>query len=161
MYEDAIDLDTKTPRSVTNTYTKEGSRLFRSACSGGKPCLILPHDPDDHALHLHLVWIDHQRLHRRVGRLEAHAAVLAVELFQRDIEPAKQRDHHLAIVGGLAILDDDEVAVADLLVDHRVALDAKHVGVALAGQRLRHGDRLVARDRLDRCARGHKSKKPD
>ena len=52
----------------------------------------------------------------------------------------------------LAVLDDDEVAVADLLVDHRVALDAQHVGVALADEILRHRNGLGAGDRFDRHA---------
>jgi hypothetical protein len=90
--------------------------------------------------------------HRRVGRLQPHLPVLAVELLQRDVGAAEQRDHHLAVVGRLPILDDDEVAVADLLVDHRVALDPQDVRVALADQRFGHGDRLVARDGLDGTA---------
>ena len=87
--------------------------------------------------------IEEDRLHRRVGGLQANAAVVAVELLQRDVRAADERDHHLAVVGRLAILDDDEVAVADLLVDHRVALDAQHVGFALADEVLGHGDGLA------------------
>src|SRR5690606_37571854 len=44
---------------------------------------------------------------------------------------------------------DDVVAVADVLVDHRVAPDAQDVAVAAAGQVLGHGYRLARRDRLD------------
>ena len=81
-------------------------------------------------------------------------ALLAIELLQRDVGAVEQRDHHLAVVGGAAILDDDVVAVADLLVDHRVALDAQDVGVALADEIFGHRDRFAADDRFDRPAGG-------
>src|SRR5262249_13157798 len=106
--------------------------------------LILPHDPHDDALYLYLVRIDKDRLHGGVGRLQADlAAGVAIELLQRHVGPAHQRDHHLPVVGRLAVLHDDEVAVADLLVDHRVAADAQHVGVTLADQVFGDGDGLV------------------
>src|SRR5262249_50729321 len=111
---------------------------------------ILPHDPHDDALHLHLVGVAENRLHRGVRRLKPDfAAWLAIEFFQGDLGPAEQRNHHLAVVGALAILDYDEIPIADLLVDHRIAADAEDVRVALAGQILRHGDRFIAGDRFD------------
>src|SRR6266850_7797541 len=119
--------------------------------------LILSHHADDDALHLYLVGIDHQRLHRRVGGLQADTAVLPVELLQRHVEPAEQRDHHFAVVRRLAVLDDDEIAVADLLVDHRIAPDAQHIRIALAGERFRNRDRLRSGNRLDWRTGGDKS----
>ena len=93
------------------------------------------------------------RLHRRVGRLQADVPLLAIELLQRDVRSVQQRDDHLAVVRRAPILDDDVVAVANLLVDHRVPLDAEDVGVALADEILRHGDRFAADHRFDRQAR--------
>ena len=116
---------------------------------------VLPHHPDDHALYLHLIGVHHDRLHRRVGRLQADPAVLVKELLERDIESADERNHHFAVVGRLAIFDDDEIAVADLFVDHRIALDAKDVAVAPAAQALGDGDRLVARHGFDGESGGH------
>src|SRR5579862_4864617 len=101
---------------------------------------VFSHDADDHALHLHKRRIEQDRLHRRVGRLQADAAVLAIELLERHVGAADERNHHLAVVGGLAVFDDDEVAVADLLVDHRVALDAQDVGVFAADEVVGHRD---------------------
>src|SRR5688572_17492987 len=115
---------------------------------------VLAHHPDDHALHLDAIRIDHDRLHRRIGGLEPDLAILAVELLEGHIEPTHERDHHLAVVHRLAIFHDDEIAVADLLVDHRIALDAQHVAVTLADQALGHGNRFVAGDRLDGGAGG-------
>src|SRR4029078_1291975 len=72
--------------------------------------LVLAHHPDDDALHLHLVGVGENRLHGRVGRLQPDlAARVAVELLERDVGAAEQRDHHLAAVGRLAILHDDEI----------------------------------------------------
>ena len=72
---------------------------IRASLSAGRAWLplaaglsSLPHHADDHALDLHVVRVDEDRLHRRVGRLQADAAVVAVELLQRDVGAAEQRD---------------------------------------------------------------------
>src|SRR3954451_16375814 len=94
--------------------------------------LVPPHHAHDHALHLHLIRVDHDGLHGGIRRLQSDTPVFAIELLQRDVEAADQRNHHLAVVGALSISDDDVVAVADLLVDHRISLDTEDVAVALA-----------------------------
>ena len=124
----------------------------RSAPGGQRAGVSTPHHPDHHALQLHLVGRHVDRRHRRVRRLQAHLAVLAVELLQRHVVPAEQRDHHLAVVGRLAVFDDDEVAVADLLVDHGAAAHAQDIGFAAADHLFRHRDRFRAGHRLDRRA---------
>src|SRR5688500_9791755 len=116
---------------------------------------VFSHYSDDDALELHLRGIKKHRLHRGVSGLEADSALFAIELLERDVRAADHRDDHFAVVGGLAVLDDDEVAVADLLVDHRIALDAQHVGVALADQVFRYGDGFCAGNRLNRRAGSH------
>src|SRR5688572_28611371 len=103
--------------------------LRRAEAEAGRHVLggrsVLPHHPYDDALNLHLIRIDEDRLHGRVGRLKANlAARVAVELLERHIRAPLQGDDHLAVVGGLPILDDLEVAVADLLVDHGIAANA-------------------------------------
>src|SRR5713101_844836 len=121
--------------------------------------LVLPHHADDDALHLHLFGIDENWLHSRVGRLEANpAARIPVEFLERYVRSAQQRDDHLAVVGGFPIFDHHEIAVADLLVDHRVAPDAEDVRVALADQVFRHGDRFVGGDGLDGGTSRHEAK---
>ena len=50
-------------------------------------------------------------------------------------------------------LDDDDVAVEDAVVDHRVAPHAQREGLAAAEQLLGQRDRLGRLDRLDRRAR--------
>src|SRR3954468_2153832 len=109
--------------------------------------LILPHHPDHDPLNLDLIGIDENRLHRRVRRMQADlAAHLAVELLQGDVRSAQQRDDHLAVVHGLAVFDDDEIAIPNLLVDHGVAAHAQHVGIALTDKIFRDGKGLVRSD---------------
>jgi hypothetical protein len=90
---------------------------------------VLAHDADDDAW----IWTwsaGTTMAASWVGGLQAHALVLAIELLQRRVVAAEQRDDHLAVLSRLPILDDDEVAVADVFVDHRVAAHAQHVGLA-------------------------------
>src|SRR5216684_3395046 len=116
---------------------------------------IFAHYANDDTLDLDLIGVDEDRLHGRIGRLQANAAArIPVELFQRDVGSAHEGDDHFAVVGGLAILDHHKIAIADLLVDHRVAPHAQHVGVALAGKILRYGNRFVGCDGFDRKAGG-------
>src|SRR6059058_3913336 len=59
----------------------------------------------------------------------------------------------------MLLVHDDEVAVANLLVDHRVAADAEDEMVARAAdQVLRNTDGLGHVNRLDRHACGHRAK---
>src|SRR5215210_3760532 len=89
---------------------------------------VLPEDADDDSPHPHVLFVHVDRLHRAVGGLQADgASALPVELLEGGVLAAEERDHHLAVARGLAVLDDDVVAVADLLLDHGVALDLKDV----------------------------------
>src|SRR5215467_14692129 len=113
---------------------------------GSRRELILSHDADDDTLNLDVLRFDEDRLHRGVGRLQADlAAGIAVQLLQRDVGSPEKRDHHLAVVGRFSIFDHHEVAVANLLVDHRIAANAEDVSVALAGEILGNGDGFVRR----------------
>src|SRR3954463_13542889 len=61
----------------------------------------------------------------------------------------------------MLLVDDDEIAIPDLLVDHRVAADAKDVMVATpADEILGNADRLGHLDRFDRhtCRDGSKQR---
>src|SRR6185503_2718078 len=101
---------------------------------------VSSHDADDDSLDLNLRGVEMHRLHGGIRGLQPDTAGLAIELLQGDVRAADQRDDHLAVVGGLAVLDDDEVAVTDLFVDHRVASDPENVAVALAGEVLGYRD---------------------
>src|SRR5678816_1439908 len=105
MYE-ASALPNSRARAIYGCNTSGGARLFRA--------LILSHDAYDDALHLYAVRFHHDRLHRGVGGLQPHAPVLAIELLQCDVRAANQGNHHLAVVSGFAVFDDDEITVTDL-----------------------------------------------
>src|SRR6185503_20791087 len=84
----------------------DGSARMSSEARGTRPTAlrfvesIFSHDPDDDALDLHVIRVDKDRLHRRVCGLETHTAVFSVQLLQRDVAAANQRDHHFTVVCG-------------------------------------------------------------
>src|SRR5436309_3612468 len=125
----------------------------------GRPLLIFPDDADHHALDDDVALVEPQRLHFLVGRLQPDPPTgLAVEAFDRGPFPMDERNHGLAGVGLAAFLNDDVVAVLDVLVDHRVAAHLQDVAASAPRQELvRHGDRLVTGDRFDRSTSGDKS----
>src|SRR6266571_524777 len=130
----------------------------RWSASGG-PALILPDDADDDSLDDHVALVETQRRHLGVGRLQPDpAAGLAIELLDGRAGAVHEGDDSLTVVGLVALLDHDEVAVLDVLVDHRIAPDAEHVAAPAPRQELiRHGERVVAADRLDRLPGRHQA----
>src|SRR6185312_2829089 len=82
----------------------------------------LAHEPDHHAEDLEAVVGTNGRVRLVLGAQDELAA-LAVEALQRELV-VDDRDDDVATLRGGALLDDDEIAVEDTRVDHRVALDA-------------------------------------
>ncbi len=66
-----------------------------------------------------------------VGWLQADAISFAVQSFERSFAGVQQGDDDLAVAGGVAILADDVVPVANVVVDHAVARDAQDEGVTI------------------------------
>src|SRR6185369_3882796 len=94
---------------------------------------------------------DVHRLHRLVGGLKPNTPVsLSIELLDRSGRSVEQRDDHLAVIGALPLVDDDEITVPNLLVDHGITAHAKHI-VAARPPNERFGDakRLVVLESLD------------
>src|SRR5207245_3115449 len=117
--------------------------------------LVLPDHPDHYALHDDIALVHPQRAHGGVRGLESDpAARLAVEPFHRGAGAVHERHHGLAIVGLVTFVHDDEIAVLDVLVDHRLAADLEHVAAAAARNELvGHGDRFVPAHGLNGLAR--------
>src|SRR3954471_10082545 len=83
-----------------------------------KRLLVFPDDADDDALHDDVALVHAERLHRVVRRLQPDPATgLAVVALHRGTLSMDQRDHGLAGVGLVPLLNDDVVAVLDVLVD--------------------------------------------
>src|SRR5215472_791804 len=109
----------------------------------------MAHQAYDDSANRQVALAHHDRLHRRVGRLQPHLpARFAVELLDGRLV-ADQGDHGFAVVGAVAAFDDYVIAVADAVFDHRVALHAQAEGIVPADEIVGHGDRLVVLDRFD------------
>src|SRR5256885_3748905 len=121
--------------------------------------LELPDDPDHDALHHDVAFVDAQRIDGGVRGLESDPAPrLAGEPLHRGAGAGHERDDGLAVVGLVTLVYDDEVAVFDVLVDHRLPADLEHVAAAPAGDELiGHGDDVVPARRLERDAGGHQA----
>ena len=76
---------------------------------------------------------------RAVRGLEHDLGAAALEALQRGLAAAHERHHRLAVPRVVPALDHHEVAVADLLVDHRVAAHAEHEGLRRGAGRARAG----------------------
>src|SRR5260370_37330223 len=101
----------------------------------GAPALAFPNDAHDDALDHDVALVHAQRRHGGVGGLEPDPAPwLAIEAFHGGARALHQGDHGLAVVGLVPLVDDDEIAVLDVLVDHRLAPHLQHVAAAAAGQ---------------------------
>src|SRR5262245_16442991 len=108
--------------------------------------LVFPDDADDDALHDDVALVEAQRLQRVVGGLQPDPPTgLAVESLDRGAFSVDERDHRLAGVGLVSLLNDDIVAVLDVLVDHRVAANLQDIAATAPGQELvGYRDGLVA-----------------
>ena len=82
--------------------------------------------------------------------LQADVAILPVESLQGHLGAFQKRDHHLAVPDRLPVLDDHQISVSNLFVDHRVTPNPQGVGVTRTHKVLRHGDCLVAHHRFNR-----------
>src|SRR5919108_1664651 len=121
--------------------------------------LVFPDDADHHALHDHVALVETQRLQVLVGGLQPDpAAGLAVKALDRGALSMDQRDHGLAGIGLVTLLNDDVVAVLDVLVDHGVPAHLQDVAAtAPRKQLIGNRDRFVVADRLDRLSGGDES----
>src|SRR5207248_11367534 len=111
-----------------------GSRLAAAPAAPGQACggaarrrSQLPEHPRDATEDLDMLCVD--RLECVVLRLQADAPTLAEEALHGRLVGrlvvACERDDDLPVPGVLSALHDDDVAVEDAGVHHRVALDAQ------------------------------------
>src|SRR5690606_7336490 len=108
---------------------KAATRCSASRCKAYDGYLLsadVPDDRQDAPLNVTVRRIDVNRLHRRVFGLQANAVVFMEEALERRLAALVQPDrHHVAVFGIVLLAEDDNVAVADHGVDHRVALHAQ------------------------------------
>ena len=132
-----------------------------SGCGGRAPLptppsprLVLPDDADDDALHDDVALVYADRSHRRVRRLQPDPATgLAIVPLHRRVLAMNQRDDRRAVVGLIPLMDDHEIAVLDVLVDHGRAAHFEHIAPATTREQLvGYGDRIGPADCFDRLA---------
>ena len=108
-----------------------GGRLRRS---------IPAEQPDQLALDAHAVGRQDADLVGGIGRLERDRGAAAAEAFERGLLVVDQRHHDVAGIGGLAALDQRDVAVEDAGLDHRIAAHLEGEMLARREQIGRHVD---------------------
>ncbi len=119
-----IDIDRERNREhVQGTYSQFYSSIIQLF-----QMLLGIHLADDHhhlALDLNDAGIfDIDRLHRGIGWLETYVPVLQIEVFQSGFVPVSQPDcYQFAVMGFSGRFHDDDVAIIDHGIDHRVPLD--------------------------------------
>ena len=98
-----------------------------------------PNDRHELALYLDVGGLGVDRRHRHVRRLQTHSFALVVEALERGLPLVLQPDRdRVAVFTRLLLAQDDDVAIVDERINHRVSLDpqrkepirasAEHVG---------------------------------
>lgn len=102
----------------------------------------MTHHTHHQTQHLYIVVFEIDGRHVIVGGLQAHTGFLDVKPLERDFLVVDLYHGGFTVLCGLEALDDDDVAIEDVAVDHRVAAHAQSVSVASHHAR-RHMDGLV------------------
>src|SRR4051812_4221246 len=90
--------------------------------------LAASENSDDNPLNGDVILVDIDRAHRFIRRLKADTPVfLSIQLLHGCLVSVDERDYPLTIVRSLALINDPEVAIPNLLVDHRVPTNSQDV----------------------------------
>ena len=96
---------------------------------------VFAEDADHTALDFDVPGRNDDGVHLAIGRLEADlAARFAVEALERGVGAANEGDDDFTGIGDLGLLDDDVIAVQDVVLNHGVALHLKHIAIAAIGE---------------------------
>jgi hypothetical protein len=110
--------------------TQSGFReafCLKEAPHGQTLCPTYDHLHDSQ--HLDIRMAQDHRLHLGVRRMQANVVLLDVKLLQRRLLAVDARHHRLAVVGVGTLLDDDDIPILDVVVDHGIPADPKCEGV--------------------------------
>src|SRR5690606_3072680 len=95
------------------------------------PCSILADDADQDPQDVDVVAVDWP--HGAVGGLKTDPTALAEDPLEGRLAVVVAHRHDLAVAGLVLLLDDHEVAVGDVLLDHRLARDPQGELAAVVG----------------------------
>src|ERR1044072_3614827 len=85
-------------------------------------CGVLADEPAHHSLNLYpLLGPDEDRFELWIGSLESNKLGLAIKLIHGGIVAIDQCDHDLTVFSSLLRLDDDDVPILNVLIDHRLS----------------------------------------
>src|SRR3989475_4785148 len=129
-------------RQVERPPVADAGRRARTRRSGGAESLPTK-DADHDARNTHALGRHHERQHVRVRGLEAKPSVLLPAKALHGDAAVDLRHHRLTDLGRLPRLDDQVVAVADALVDHRGAARAEREDRAPAPEARRQLERAL------------------
>src|SRR5579859_1323653 len=116
--------------------------------------LVLAEDADDAALDFHVGGGGDDGSHLRIGGLEANlAGGLAVETLKRGFVVADKSDDDFTRVGDLRLLDDDVIAIENVILVHRVTLHLQDECVLSAAE-ISERNCLAILDGFERAAGG-------
>src|ERR1051325_11731041 len=90
-----------------------------------------------------------------MGRTQFDLRAEAIEPLERGARALDEGDDYFSVARFRAILYERDVAVADVLVDHRIALDPQGIdalGPHTPQQETRHADRLRVLDGIEQRA---------
>src|SRR5579885_2125678 len=147
-------------KPATRPAMLHGSASRTATSAAASPNLRSALEFSDHSLHAaedrDIARVDWR--HRTILRLQPNAAVFLIKAFDRRFA-LDHRDHDLPVVGRFLRPYDDQIAVEDRGIDHRVALHAQHEAVRSACERrgqhefaldvLLRGDGNAGRDLAD------------
>lgn len=123
------------------TTTKCASSCRRIFCGVKSDCRSIAADqPDQTALHAHLIFTVKAGLICGVGRFQSDHLVLAAIMFQRGFLFFDQGHDNIAIISVRGFADHDDIAIIDACVDHRIAAHFQRVMIPTPDHALRHGD---------------------
>src|SRR3954471_11349189 len=94
--------------------------------------VVAAQDANHDALDADAVGLDDAGLHGVVGGLEADLAAFLEVALEGGLAGVEEGDDLLAVLGGVAAFDDDVVAVAEVVFDHRLPADAQNVDAVLS-----------------------------
>src|SRR5262249_21954363 len=115
----------------------------------------LANQSDQFALNIGLVRTEGSRLVVWIGRLERDRGTLLAQALEGGLLLFYQRHDDVAVLGGVAALADDDVALVDAGIDHRIAFHLQRERLSPAHHLGRHANILgVVLDGADRHAGG-------
>ena len=107
-------------------------RTGESECSA--LASILSQNSDYSTLDCHIRSRNDDRIHSCIGWLQANFIAFAIKAFEGGVGTLDKGDDNVAVVGDLSFLDQNVIAVEDVLILHGLAAHLEHKNIFGAGE---------------------------